>query len=180
MADRCAAATSDQSSCTSANRVLLVFQIADRTAALSISDVERITPIAELAHPPGMPLVLEGLLDLAGTAAPVLRMDRLFELPAQHIGLYSMLVVLKSVDDSRVALLVDRVSRVATVPADALVPVTGEGSFNGCVEATVRLTDEVVHVLSPARLLTGKERAVLAEFLRVSERRQKQWEVDKA
>src|SRR5690349_6005793 len=92
------------------HHVLLVFQLADRLAAFPIGDVERIAPMAELACPPGLPSALEGVLNLAGAAVPVLRLDRLFRLPAQRVGLYSMLIVLRAAGGGdRIAILVKRV-----------------------------------------------------------------------
>ncbi len=102
-------------------RVLLIFQLSDRLAAVRLEDVERITPMAELATPPGLPAALEGVLNLAGAAIPVLRLDRLFGLPAQQVSLYSMLIILKaSSREGSLALLVDRVSEVLPVPEKEL------------------------------------------------------------
>jgi purine-binding chemotaxis protein CheW len=155
---------------------LLVFQLSDRVAAVRLEDVERITPMAELVSPPGLPSALEGILNLAGIAIPVLRLDRLFTLPAQRLGLYSMLVILKAPRQGRFALLVDRVSEILPVPESAFLPIDQEDSFNGCAEATVAVRDETVHLLSPIRILVAKERAALSEFQIMAQRRLQEWE----
>jgi purine-binding chemotaxis protein CheW len=156
--------------------VLLVFQLSDRLAAVRLEDVERITPMAELATPPGLPATLEGVLNLAGMAIPVLRLDRLFGLPAQQLGLYSMLIILKVPREGRVAILVARVSEVLPVPENALIPTDQGDSLNGCAEATVTVRDDAVHLLSPARILLAKEREALAEFQAMAQRRLRDWE----
>jgi len=160
--------------------VLLVFQLSDRLAAIRLEDVERITPMAELATPPGLPAALEGILNLAGAAIPVLRLDRLFGLPARQVSLYSMLIVLKAPPGApsgeRLALLVDRVSEVLPVSEDAFVPVDHVDSLNGCAEATVTVRDNAVHLLSATRILLTKERAALAEFQTMAQRRLRNWE----
>ena len=82
---------------------------------------------------------------------PVLRLDRLLQLPERRPGLYSMLLLLKGESHTQVAMLVDRVSEILHVPNNEVLPVAGEDSFNSCVEATVNMRGHVVHVLSPAR-----------------------------
>ena len=70
-------------------------------------------------------------------AVPVLRLGWLLQLPVRDPGLYSMLVVLKGLPDARLALLVDRVIEVLTIPASALLPVARDESFHACSEAAV-------------------------------------------
>ena len=161
-------------------RVLLVFQLSDRLAAVRLEDVEKITPMAELARPPGLPSALEGVLNLAGVAIPVLRLDRLFDLPAQRLGLYSGLVILKTPREGRIAILVDRVSEVLAVPESGFLPMDHGDSLNGCAEATVTIGDDIVHLLSPARILLMKEREALAEFQTMALRRLQEWEAGRA
>src|SRR5579864_5694143 len=118
-------------------RALLVFRLADQLAAVPLENVGRIAPMSQLARPPGMPAALEGILNLAGMAAPVVRLDRLLKLPEAPLGLYSMLIILQGVSAGWIALVVDRVSEIVSVPESALLPVRGQDSFNGCAEATV-------------------------------------------
>ena len=162
-----------------ANRSLLVFQVAGKTAALPIESVMRITPMAQLAHPPGMPSALEGILNLGGAAVPVLRLDRLLQLPPSAPTLYSMLIVLQSVSSSPIALLVDRVSGMRSVPEAALVRVSVEDSFNGCAESIVSEQGEAIHVLAPERILLTRERETLSEFQSAAQQRLAEWEIDR-
>lgn len=160
---------------TAGSTVLLKFRLSDRWAAFRQEDVDRLVPMAELACPPGLPSVLEGVLNLAGVAIPVLRLDRLFHLPAQRISLYSMLVILKTRRQANIAILVDRASEVVRLRDSALLPVSHEDSFNGCAEGAVNAGDEMLHVLSPARLLVAKERAALEEFQMMAQQRLEEW-----
>lgn len=157
-------------------RTLLVFQLGDKNAAFPIENVERITPMAELACPPGLPSLLEGILNLSGTAVPVLRLDRLLQLPSRSPGLYSMLIVLKGICEGRIAMLVDRVSQIVSVPESVVLPVGKQDSFNACADATVTLEDANVHVLSPARILLEKECKALSEFQGIVQQRLQEWE----
>lgn len=160
---------------TNRQRTLLVFQLGDRRAAFPVESVDRLTPMAQLACPPGLPSMLEGVLNLSGAAIPVLRLDRLFQLPERHLGLYSVLIILKGVSDGRIAILVDRISQIASVDESALLPVGEQNSFNACAESTVALQDEIVDVLSPANILMEKEQKAVSEFQRVAQQRLREW-----
>ena len=157
-------------------RILLVFHLAGQLAAIPLAEVESIAPMAHLARPPGLPSPLEGILNLAGKAVPVWRLDRLFQLPEQCPGLYSMLIILKGIPDCRTAMLVDRVSEVLSVPASALLPVGAKDSFNACAEAEFSVKGEIVHLLSPARILLQQERDALAGFQAMAQLRLHEWE----
>jgi purine-binding chemotaxis protein CheW len=132
--------------------------------------------MVQLARPPALPLPLEGILNLGGRSVPVLRLDRLLQLPEQLLGLYSMLIVLKGIPGGRIALLVDRVSEVLAVPASALLPVGDDHSFNGCVEAVTSVRGEMINLLSPTRILLTKERQILSEFQAMAQERLVRWE----
>lgn len=134
--------------------------------------------MAELLHPPGLPSPLEGVLNLAGSAIPVLRLDRLLPLSPITPGLYSMLIVVKGISNSRIALLVDRVSEIVSIPEREFVPVGAESSFNSCSEAAAQLRGESIHLLSPARILLEEERAALSRFQTIAQQRLSQWELD--
>jgi purine-binding chemotaxis protein CheW len=152
-------------------RVLLVFQLADRLAAVPLESVDRVVPMAELGCPPGLPSALEGVLNLAGLAVPVLRLDRLFGLRDQQLSLYSMLIVLRAPGESRLAILVDRVSQVLSVPENTLVSVDQETSFNGCAESALPHSEGTIHLLSLDRLLLARESRALAEFQVMAQKR---------
>ena len=157
-------------------RALLVFHLAGRLAALPLENVERIAPMAQLARLPGMPAPLEGILNLAGVAVPVVCLDRLLRLPARRPGLYSMLIILKGVSSGPIALLVERVSAILYVRESGLLPVCGEDSFNACVEATVSSQGEIIHMLSPTRILLERDRETLSEFQTMAQQRLQDWE----
>jgi purine-binding chemotaxis protein CheW len=118
-----------------------------------------------LGRPPGLPSLLEGFLDLRGTAVPVLRIDRLFDLPLHSPGLYTPLVILRG-GDYPIGLLADRVTGVFSAPAEAFLPVQEKHCFNDCTEAELVLEQAggPIHVLWRERLLLEQERCRLAEL----------------
>lgn len=171
-------------------RALVVFRLYGRLAAFPAEAVDRITPMAELLCPPGLPAALEGVLNLSGAAVPVVSLARLFRLPQEKSrpekpGLYSMLVVLRLHAEGKIAVVVDRVTEILNAPAASVRPFDREDSFNGCAEAIVDLgspqqATEPVHLLSPARIVLAKERDTLAEFREIAQQRLREWQALRA
>ncbi len=153
------------------HRILLVFHLAGQLAAIPLAEVGSIVPMAQLTRPPVAPSSMEGILNLAGKAVPVWRLDRLLQLPEQPPGLYSMLMLLKGIADCPTAMLVDRVSEILSVPDSALLPVEARDSFNGCADAEICVSGQLIHLLSPARILLRQEREALTEFQMIAQRR---------
>jgi chemotaxis signal transduction protein len=153
-----------------------VFRLADESAAVPLENVQRIAPMARLARAPASPSALEGFLNWGGTAVAVLRLDRLLQLPEQQLGLYSMLIILKGVSDCQTAMLVDRVSEVVSVSESRFLPVPKEHSFNACAEAAVLVRGQMIHLLSPSRILLEMERRSLDEFQTTAQRRLRDWD----
>ena len=124
-----------------AERALLVFYLSGQAAAFPLENIESVASMALLASPPGTPASLEGVLNLAGVAVPVLRLDRLLRLPEHRPSMYSMLILLRGVWEGRVAVLVDRASEILSVPESALLPLGDEHSFNACAVSLAHACD---------------------------------------
>jgi purine-binding chemotaxis protein CheW len=142
---------------------VLVFDVCGEPCALPVEAVQEIAPMASVARLPGLPSLLEGFLNLRGTAVPVLRLGRLFGAGRPVPGLYTPLVVMRG-EAHLLALLVDAVIGIARLPADGLLPVDASHSFNGCAAAEVVIGGRAVHLLSGGRLLLEQERQCLAEL----------------
>ena len=162
----------------SARRALVIFHLGGQAYGLPLEEVLEIVPLALLSRPPGLPAMMAGFLGLEGQAVPVLRLDRLFGLPELTPGLYTPLLILRS-PGHPLALLVEKVSRITAVAADAVVPVPPGESFNDCAEGVVTLDSHVVLLLSPERLLLDKEQQCLAEFQDLEQARLRALEGDR-
>jgi purine-binding chemotaxis protein CheW len=149
---------------------LLVFHVAGQTCAVSLKHVREILPMARLAQPPGLPSIMEGFLNLGGTAVSVMRTDRLLNLGERAPGLYTPLVVLRT-SDGPIALLVDDACEIVADSPGTRLPVHEGQSFNGCAEAGVTLNGRTIHVLSPERILLEQERRTVAEFQALEQQR---------
>jgi len=145
---------------------LLVFQIGGEMCALRVEAVREIVPMAALAKPPGRPSVLEGFLNLRGVATAVVRLDRLYDLPAADAGLGARLIVLRDRQAGLppAALLAESVDEIVEVAAEALLPVPERNCFNDASEAVVILGGRTAHLLRPGRVLIEGERRSIAEF----------------
>jgi len=119
--------------------------------------------MALLAHPPGLPSILEGFLNLRGTAVPVLRLNRLFDLPATHPELYTPLIILRGLAHP-LALLADKVTGTISVPPESLLPISENHSFNNCAECQIAVDNQVILLLHSERLLLEKERQCVVEL----------------
>lgn len=144
---------------------LLLFRLGGERCGIHLEKIQEVVPMASLARPPGLPMMLEGFLNLRGMATPVLRLDRLFRLPPWSPGLYTPLVILRG-KPHPIALLVDRVDSIHSAPESALLPVQAEHCFNDCTEADVLLEpgSAPVHLLSSERLLLEQEQSRIAEL----------------
>lgn len=140
-----------------------VFTLSGQSFGIRLDDVREIVPMAALSHPPSMPSVLEGFLNLGGTAIPVLRVASVLGLPPQRLELYTPLVIIHA-GSLPLALLVHSVTHIMSVAASAVVPMAATDSFNGCVEGSWTEAETVVHLLSANRLLLAKEQQALAQF----------------
>jgi purine-binding chemotaxis protein CheW len=145
------------------HRRIVVFHLGGQAYGLPLREIQEIVPMAALSSPPGLPSVLAGFLNLAGTAIPVVRLDRLFEVPPLTPGRYTPLLILRN-PDCRVALLVEKVRRILDVAEETVVPVGENQSFNDAVEGVVTLDEHVLLLLSAERILLEKEYQCLAEF----------------
>jgi len=156
-------------SSASAQRNLVTFRAAGRSCALPLEAVQEVVPLAALSRPPGLPWIIEGLLNLDGSAVPVLRFDRLLGLPEQDPGLHSQLVVLRA--ERPIALLVESAGEVLPATDEMLMPVRATETFNGCLEAELLVGDRVYHLFSAERLLLEQERKKLEEFREMEQKR---------
>lgn len=139
---------------------LLVFEIAGQFCGLAVGAVQEIAPMAALARSPGQPRILEGFLNLRGSAIPVVRLDRLFDLAPLPPALHTPIVVLKN----GIAILTDRVIDIVTVAAADLQPIAPDSSFNQCAQSQIVRGSRAIHLLSEERLLLNKERQCVAEL----------------
>jgi purine-binding chemotaxis protein CheW len=149
---------------------LIIFRSSGLDLAFPLEAVREIVPFARLSAPPGMPSALAGFLDLRGTAIPIVRLDRLFDLPEQHPGLYTPLIILRGVR-CPIGILVGSVRAIQSVLSARVVDLPEDCTFQGCATAALLLDGDLIHVLSPAGLLGAEEDRLLADYTAMSQAR---------
>jgi purine-binding chemotaxis protein CheW len=149
---------------------LLIFHSSGLGCAFPLEVVREIVPMARLSSPPGLPSGLEGFLDLRGTAIPIIRLDRLFDLAEQEPGLHTPMIVLRGVL-APIGVLVNSVRGIVPVPPEGLLEIPGDGTFQGCVTGAIELDGELIHVLSPGAFLQANEDRLLADYGAISQAR---------
>jgi purine-binding chemotaxis protein CheW len=130
----------------------LVFRSSGLNCTFPLEAVREIVPMARLSTPPGLRSALTGFLDLRGTAIPIIRLDRLSNLPEQLLGMHTPTIILRGVLGP-IGILVERVRGIVPMPSVVLVEIPRERTFHGCAIASVQLDGELIHVLSPDALL---------------------------
>jgi purine-binding chemotaxis protein CheW len=149
---------------------LLIFHTSGLDCAFPLEAVREIVPMAQLSSPPGLPSGLLGFLDLRGTAIPIVRLDRLFDLPEQKPGLHTPMIILRGTLGP-IGILADSVRGIVPAPSAQLVDLPSGGTFQGCATAALQLDGELIQLLSPAALLQANEHRLLADFNAMSQAR---------
>jgi len=149
---------------------LLIFHSSGLDCAFPLEAVREIVPMAQLFSPPGLPSGLAGFLDLRGTAIPIVRLDRLFDLPEQQPGLHTPMIVLRGVLGP-IGLLVESVRGIVAVACSRLVDIGQDRTFGGCARAAMQLDGDLIYLLSPAALLDANEGRLLADYCALSQAR---------
>jgi len=154
----------------SGRRDLLVFDISGKFCALPVEDLLEIIPMASLSRPPSMPTIMEGFLNLRGTAVPVVSLSRMFRLQERPLELYTPIIVVRG-RDYPLAFLVDHVTQILSLSVEDAVALQKDHSFNDCAEAQAATRERVVHIFSSKRLLIEKEKQCLTEFQTMEQQR---------
>jgi len=140
---------------------LVAFRVADQDFAFNIFQVERILRYEPPARLPKAPEFLEGVLRHEGVAIPVIDLRKRLSVPAPLRE--ETRTMLLEVDRDRIGVVVDGVTEVLQVPADAVTapPPFVRGLAAEYVSGLVVRGDRTVIVLHPAKLLTSAERLAL-------------------
>lgn len=140
-------------------QALLAFTVASWRLAVPLSEARRVVPLPYLQQSPGAPHFVEGYFDYLGEPVAAIRLDRLFGLEEERLGIYSPLIVL-DVQGLGIALHVRRVDGI--LDGSAVQPIGRGETFNACVIGRLSEHGESIYVLSKDELLMAEERAKVA------------------
>jgi purine-binding chemotaxis protein CheW len=153
-----------------ASRNYLLFHSSGLNCAFPLEAVREIVPMAMLSSPPGLPSGLAGFLDLRGTAVPIVRLDRLFDLPEQQPGLHTPMIVLHGTLGP-VGILVSSVRGIVAASSGGLVEIPEDRTFQGCATAIMQFDGDPINVLSPVAMLQANEERLVADYTAISQAR---------
>lgn len=146
---------------------MLVFRLGDDEFALPIAVVDEVARRPDrITRLPNTPDFLDGVINLRGEVTPVIDQRRRFRMPALEDAAGQRLVVVRT-ERHRAGLIVDAVSQVLTVSADAVEEAPDlAGESTRLVSGVINLpeTGRLVLVLDPAELLSRTERSLLDAF----------------
>jgi len=141
----------------------VIFRLGGQSFAVPAQEVREVVPNAWLSSPPRMPAFVRGVLNLGGTAVPVLRLDRLLGLPDSVFGLNASILVMRA-PNAPVGLLVDHVEGVQPGAGFQYLPVDDGQSLQGCVAGQLQGPAMQATLLSWRNILLQEEQARLDAF----------------
>lgn len=155
-----------------ADEQFVVFQLGDQDYGLPIASVNEIArPPERIARLPKAPEFVDGVMNLRGTAIPIIDLRRRFEVESkERSGRERILVV--AVGGARTGFMVDGVSEVLKIPDAAIRPApevsTEQMRLIGRI-ANLDVLERMILLVDPAQLLDQIETDVLAKYASVRE-----------
>ena len=142
----------------------VLFRVADDLFGLPVEAVEEVVRVPEtLTRLPKAPAFVEGVMNLRGTALPVIDQRRRFDLePAEEMP--GRRIIVLSFEGTRAGFIVDRVTDVRRLPASAILaaPELDEDQARIVPRVASLEDDTLVLLLDPKALLDTTERRLLA------------------
>ena len=142
---------------------VVVLELAGEAYGVEIGRVEEIIRMQAITRIPNGPAFIEGVTNLRGRVIPVLDLRKRFGLPATEQTRRSRIVV-GELGQHTVGLVVDAVSEVLLVSADAVEPpstlvTTADSAF---LRGVAKLDERLILLLDLSRILTRAEQEDLA------------------
>lgn len=146
--------------------LLLTFKLDEQTYALAIDKVVQVVRMVAITRAPKAPDYVEGMINLRGKVIPVINLRKRFGLPSKPIELNDHLLIAET--DGRVmALIVDVVSEVVSLPVSALDrPADLDSESLHYLWAVGKLGDELVLILDLDKTLTFEDQKRLQQLFR--------------
>lgn len=143
---------------------LVVFTLDEQRYAVPLSAVERIVRLVEITPVPHTPEIVLGVINVQGRILPVVNIRRRFRLPARELRLSDHLLIART-SKRTVALVVDAVSEVVTLPSHEVV--TGEKilAHLGYVAGVVKRPDGLILIHDLDEFLSLEEEQALHDAI---------------
>lgn len=144
--------------------LVVVFGIGTRRCAIALHAVERVVAAVESAPLSGAPAAIFGIVNIHGTAIPILDVRPRFGEPAGALRLDSEFIIIRT--PLRVmALLADHVEGVRTIPHATILQFADLAPGAGLVKGCAAGTDGLTYLYDADALLTAPDDAQLSSAL---------------
>ena len=138
--------------------LVLVFTLDERLFSLAVTSVERVVAAVEVTPLPGAPDVVLGVVDVAGALVPVLDLRRRLGVAPREVTVDDQFVLTQT-PRGLVAVVVDRVTSVSRLSADAARSLGEACAPVGCVVTALHTAEGLVLALDGDCLLSDVEAA---------------------
>jgi chemotaxis signal transduction protein len=105
---------------TGSRQDLLKFRLGRQSYALPVEPIKQIIPMVTITPIPQVSTVVEGIINVHGTAVPVVNLARHLGLPAVDLRLYTPILLVQA-GECTIGLIVDEVTDVSSLPIDQIV-----------------------------------------------------------
>jgi len=152
----------------------LTFLLGEEVFAMDIRTVREIIQVGPMTTVPLMPGFVRGVINLRGAVVPVIDLQARFGRPRAQIGKKSCIVIFDSLRDGErveLGLLVDAVSEVVDIGADAIEPPPNFGTSvrRDFIRGIGKQAGRFVIILEPATAFDVEDMATLCEPVRLAE-----------
>jgi purine-binding chemotaxis protein CheW len=133
---------------------LLTFKLDEQEYALDIANVVQVVRMVAVTRAPKAPDFVEGMINLRGRVIPVIDIRKRCGLPVKRYDLNTQLLIAQA-EGRAMALMVDAVSEVLTMPASSIEPPAHIGPQMENLKAVGKLGDRLLLILDPSTILAG-------------------------
>ncbi|TXC65142.1 chemotaxis protein CheW [Piscinibacter aquaticus] len=147
----------------------LTFQLGEEVFALDIRSVREIIQHGSMTGVPLMPAFVRGVINLRGAVVPVIDLNARFGRTPAQVGKKTCVVIFDAERDgerTELGLMVDAVSEVVDLPADAIEPAPSFGTAVGreFIRGIGKLDGRFLILLDPDRAFDIDEMAQLCRL----------------
>ncbi len=141
---------------------LVIFTLAGQSYGVNIAVVDGIIKLQDITKVPHAPGFVMGITNLRGTVLPVIDLHTRFDLPPEEATRDSRIIVVES-NGSKIGMVVDAVTEVLRVPAEAIEPpaplmITINSAF---ITGIAKIADRLVILLDLAQVLNAQDHMAL-------------------
>lgn len=140
-----------------AEKQMVLFKLGNETYGLDIGTVHEIIRMQPITKVPKTPFYVEGVINLRGKTIPVIDMGKRFGMDKVERDKNNRIVVV-NLQDTTMGIVVDSVTEVLSIAADAIEPVSKVVTTSNAdyLAGIAKLTDKMVILLELDKLLSGE------------------------